>query len=158
MTGWRVGYMGGPEDIIRAASRVQGQTTNNANSIAQKATVAALQGPQEPIRAMTAEFERRRDHVVRRLSVLRNATVPLPDGAMYAFFNVAGYFSRESSAGIIRSASDIARYLLDCHHVALVPGDAFGDPECVRLSFACSMTELEKGMDRIVRGFRELED
>jgi aspartate aminotransferase len=157
MTGWRIGYMGGPEEVIQAAGKIQGQVTNHPNSIAQKATIAALRGPQGPIEAMTAEFRRRRDYVADRCSVLRRVRVPPPDGAMFFFFNVEPYFGSAAPAGVIRNALDLVMHLLERHNVALVPGDGFGDPRCVRLSFACSMSELEKGMDRLVAGLKELE-
>lgn len=157
MTGWRLGYMGGPEEVIRAAAKVQGQVTNHPNAIAQKATIAALRGPQGPIEEMTEEFRRRRDYVAGRLAVLQRLRVRPPDGAMFFFFNVEGYFGSASPAGPIRNALDCVMHLLERHHVALVPGDGFGDPRCVRLSFACSMRELEKGLDRVVAGLKELE-
>lgn len=157
MTGWRIGYMGGPEEIIRAAAKVQGQVTNHPNAIAQKATIAALRGPQGPIEEMTAEFQRRRDYVAERCSALRRVQVHPPDGAMFFFFNVEGYLGAASPAGPIRNALDLVMHLLERHHVALVPGDGFGDPRCVRLSFACAMSELEKGMNRLVAGLSELD-
>jgi aspartate aminotransferase len=156
MTGWRIGYMGGPEPLIRAAAKVQGQVTNNANSIAQKATVAALRGPEAPITEMTAEFERRRNYVIERIAAVPGIVARKPDGAMFLFFSVESYFGRAWHGTTVRTASDLVEYLMERHHVALVPGDAFGDARCVRLSFACSMHDLERGMDRLVRGFSEL--
>jgi len=157
MTGWRIGYMGGPEEIIRAAGKVQGQVTNNANSIAQKATVAALRGPQGPIDAMRDEFHRRRDYVARRLAVPLTEGTRTPEGAMFFFIAVERFFGKKAHGALIRDSSDIAGYLLEHHHVALVPGDAFGAPGHVRLSFAASMTDLEKGMDRLLRGLQEIQ-
>ncbi|MEW6509333.1 MAG: pyridoxal phosphate-dependent aminotransferase [Bacteroidota bacterium] len=156
MTGWRIGYMGGPEEIIRAAAKVQGQVTNHANAIAQKATVAALRGPQRPIDEMTGEFQRRRDRVVERLGELPRTRIRPPEGAMFLFFTVAPYLGKSVSSGMIRNPADLVVHLLERHRVALVPGDPFGSPDCVRLSFACSMADLEKGLDRVVAGFREL--
>ncbi len=157
MTGWRIGYMGGPEAVIRAAAKVQGQVTNHPNSIAQKATIAALRGPQGPIEEMTEEFRRRRDYVAGRFSTLQRLPVHTPDGAMFFFFSVEAYCGSSSPAGRIKNALDLVMHLLERHHVALVPGEGFGDPRCVRLSFACAMSELEKGMDRLVAGLQELE-
>jgi aspartate aminotransferase len=156
MTGWRIGYMGGPEPLIRAAAKVQGQVTNNANSIAQKATVAALRGPEAPIAEMTAEFERRRNYVMTRIAAVPGIEAREPDGAMFLFFSAENYLGRTAHGATVRTASDLVEYLMERHHVALVPGDAFGDARCIRLSFACSMHDLERGMDRLVRGFDEL--
>jgi aspartate aminotransferase len=157
MTGWRIGYMGGPEEIIRAAGKVQGQVTNNANSIAQKATVAALRGPQGPIDAMRNEFQMRRDYVVRRLAAQGGSEVRAPEGAMFFFLNVEHCFGKKAHGMLIRSAGDVVAHLLEHHHVALVPGDAFGAPGHARLSFAASTADLEKGMDRLLRGLQEIQ-
>ena len=130
MTGWRIGYMGGPEEIIRAAAKVQGQVTNTANSIAQKATIAALAGSTGTHRGDDGRnSERRRDYVAERCSALRRRPSRSPDGAMFFFFNVEGYFGGASPAGIDpESRVDLVTHLLERHHVALVPGDGFGDP------------------------------
>jgi len=157
MTGWRIGYMGGPEEIIRAAGKVQGQVTNNANSIAQKATVAALRGPQGPIDAMRGEFQRRRDYLALRLRAYGGGTLRIPEGAMFYFLGVEHWFGKGAHDRVIRDAADLAAHLLEHHHVAVVPGDAFGAPGYIRLSFAASMAELEKGMDRLLRGLQELQ-
>jgi len=157
MTGWRIGYMGGPEEIIRGAAKVQGQVTNNANSIAQKATVAALRGPQGPIESMRAEFERRRDYVGGRLAQEGPPGVVNPEGAMFFFLGVEHLYGRKARGKVIRNASDIVEHLLEHHHVALVPGEAFGAPGHVRMSFAASMADLEKGVDRYIRGIREIQ-
>lgn len=157
MTGWRIGYMGGPEEIIRAAGKVQGQVTNNANSIAQKATVAALRGPQGPIDAMRDEFQRRRDYIVRRLSAGGRGEVRSPEGAMFFFLSVKHCFGMKARGKPIRSAADVVEHLLEHHHLALVPGDAFGAPGYVRLSFAASTADLEKGLDRLLRGLQEFQ-
>ena len=157
MTGWRIGYMGGPEEIIRAAGKVQGQVTNNANSIAQKATVAALRGPQGPIDAMRDEFQRRRDYIVRRLSAGGRGEVRSPEGAMFFFLSVEHCFGMKARGKPIRSAADVVEHLLEHHHLALVPGDAFGAPGYVRLSFAASTEDLEKGLDRLLRGLQEFQ-
>jgi aspartate aminotransferase len=157
MTGWRIGYMGGPEEIIRAAGKVQGQVTNNANSIAQKATVAALRGPQGPIDAMRNEFQLRRDYIVRRLSARGGGEVRSPEGAMFFFLSVEHCFGMKARGKPIRSAADVVEHLLEHHHLALVPGDAFGAPGYVRLSFAASTADLEKGLDRLLRGLQEIQ-
>jgi aspartate aminotransferase len=155
MTGWRIGYLGGPVEIVRAAARVQGQTTNNANSIAQIAAIAALQGPQDPIKKMTAEFEKRRDFVCDCLQNLPDVRFRKPGGALYVFVNVEQYFGKKGEARPT-SATDLALRLLDHHHVGVVPGEAFGDPTCIRLSFACGMDSLAEGMHRLARGLQDL--
>jgi aspartate aminotransferase len=157
MTGWRIGYMGGPEEIISAAGKVQGQVTNNANSIAQKATVAALRGPQGPIDSMREEFQRRRDYILGRLPAWGKGDVPSPGGAMFFFLSVGHFFGLKARGNLIRNSTDVVEHLLEHHHVALVPGDAFGAPGHVRLSFAASMADLEKGMDRLLRGTQEFQ-
>ena len=157
MTGWRIGYMGGPEEIIRAAGKVQGQVTNNANSIAQKATVAALRGPQGPIDAMRDEFQRRRDYVGRRFASAGWTGVLIPEGAMFFFLDVKRFLGNTARGAALAGSADVAAYLLEHHHVALVPGDAFGAPSHVRLSFAASMADLEKGVDRLLRGLQEIQ-
>jgi aspartate aminotransferase len=157
MTGWRIGYMGGPEEIIRAAGKVQGQVTNNANSIAQKATVAALRGPQGPINAMRDEFQRRRDYVARRFASAGWAGVLIPEGAMFFFLDVKRFLGKTARGAALEGSAGLAAYLLEHHHVALVPGDAFGAPSHVRLSFAASMADLEKGVDRLLRGLQEIQ-
>jgi aspartate aminotransferase len=157
MTGWRIGYMGGPEEIIRAAGKVQGQVTNNANSIAQKATVAALRGPQGPIDAMRDEFQLRRDYILRRLPAWGGGTALSPEGAMFFFLSVEHFFGLKARGNLIRGDRDVVEHLLEHHHVALVPGDAFGAPGHIRLSFAASMADLEKGMDRLLRGLQEIQ-
>ena len=157
MTGWRIGYMGGPEEIIRAAAKVQGQVTNNANSIAQKATVAALRGPQGPIALMQEEFQRRRDYVGARLARAGTTGVLLPEGAMFFFIGVEHLYGKKARGTLLRNCSDVAEHLLEHHHVALVPGDAFGAPGHIRMSFAASMGDLEKGLDRFIRGLEEIQ-
>ena len=156
MTGWRIGFMGGPEEIISGAARVQGQVTNNANSIAQKATVAALRGPRAPIDAMRDEFQRRRDFVVRRFA-RGGCPVDTPEGAMFFLIDCARWTGRSARGRRCDTAADIVEHLLEHHHVALVPGDAFGAPRHMRMSFAASMAELDRGVERILRGLEELE-
>ncbi len=156
MTGWRIGYAAGPHYVMEAAAKVQTQVTSNANSIAQKATVAALMGPTTEIHAMVDEFKRRRDFVYEKLSAIHDVTVALPDGAFYFLFDVSKFYGKKSQKHIIRNSTDMGTYLLDHHHVASVPGIAFGDDNCLRISYACSMAELEKGIERLRRGLETL--
>jgi aspartate/methionine/tyrosine aminotransferase len=105
---------------------------------------------------MRDEFQRRRDYVVERLRGIRTVGFTKPEGAMFVFLSVAEYFGCQAGGSMIRNASDLSAHLLERHHVALVPGDAFGEPRCVRLSFACSTAELEMGIDRVMAGLGEL--
>jgi aspartate aminotransferase len=157
MTGWRIGYMGGPRSVIEAAAKVQGQITNNANSIAQKATIAALNGSTNDLDMMVNEFKLRRDFAYETLSALRDVEVNKPAGAFYFFFSVAKLYGRKFNGARILNSADMARYLLERHNVALVPGFAFGDDSCVRMSYACGMADLEKGLQRIKLGLESLE-
>ena len=156
MAGWRIGYLAGPLSVVDAAAKVQGQTTSNANSIAQKAAVAALDGPENDIRAMVTELQGRRDITYRALAAIKDVDVYMPEGAMFFFFDVRNYFGRKKGTIVVRNSADIALYLLEHHHVALVPGVAFGDDGCLRMSFSCGRAELELGLDRIARGLGEL--
>ena len=153
MTGWRIGWTIGPVEIIKAMDNLQSQETSNPCSISQYASVAALEGPQESVEAMRAEFERRRDYVMSRLQPWRErfgVTFAEPGGAFYAFFNVAQSFGKPLQGGkVVNNATDFCTALLEVAHVALVTGDAFGAPGYVRLSFATSMDILKSGLDRI---------
>ena len=107
---------------------------------------------------MTAEFQRRRDYVAERCAALRRLRPATPDGAMFFFLDCTDYVGRPTPGGApVRNGLDIVMHLMERHHVALVPGDGFGDPKCVRLSFACGMRELERGMNRLVAGLHELD-
>jgi aspartate aminotransferase len=147
MTGWRIGYCGGPRDIIAAMATIQGQSTSNASSISQKAAVAALNGDQSCVARMTAEFKARRDFVVKALNSLPGVSCLPGAGTFYAFADV----SRAMASLDCRDDSEFAELLLNDAGVAVVPGSGFGAPGHVRLSFACSMQTLEKAMDRIAR-------
>ena|SRR3989344_2565695 len=146
MTGWRIGYCGGPEDVIQAASGLQDHTTSNPNSIAQKAALAALIGPLSNVSVMKREYVKRRDYMVKRLNGMKGISVQLPDGAFYVFPNVSKLYTRK-----MKSSASFCEQLLTEFHVAAVPGSAFGDDRCIRLSFATSMQQIKKGLDRIER-------
>ncbi len=156
MTGWRIGYMGGPEDLIQSAIRLQGQVTSSVNSLSQRAGVAALRGPQERVHAMTKEFQRRRDAVWEALHTVPDLELVKPEGAMFYFIGVRKLFGRTGKSGALSSSYDVVEYLLDGEHVVLVPGSAFGDDECIRMSFACSMEDLLEGIRRITKGIEAL--
>jgi len=149
MTGWRIGWFIGDERIVKAAAKFQGQATSNPNSIAQAATVEALRGPQDSVAAMRAEFQRRRDYVVQRLSAMPGVRCSCPAGAFYAFPDVSEHYGRELGGRTITGSQVMTEYLLDQALISTVAGDAFGADHHIRLSFACSMQELEQGLDRL---------
>ncbi|WP_457653445.1 pyridoxal phosphate-dependent aminotransferase [Rhodocaloribacter sp.] len=157
MTGWRLGYLAAEPAITKAAAKVQSQFTSAPCSITQKAGVAALTMDMTPIRAMVAAFRARRDYVLDRLAALDGVRCPKPEGAFYVFPEVAAYYGRKTPDGkTIDGSEDLCFYLLEAHDVALVPGHAFGAPGGVRLSYAASMEDLEKAMDRIEAGLSAL--
>lgn len=145
MTGWRVGFGLMPAPIITAMNKLQSHSTSNPTSIAQKAAVEALRGPQESVDIMLAEYRRRRDFVVERLRAIPGVKIATPRGAFYAYPNMAGVMARKG----IRSSLELCDRLLQEARVAVVPGEAFGTTEHFRLSYAASMKELERGLDRI---------
>jgi aspartate aminotransferase len=149
MTGWRIGYAAGPKDVITAMANIQSQSTSNPASISQKAAVEALRGPQDFIKTMNAEFDRRRKYMVERLNRIPAVSCPMPVGAFYAFPNVSRLYGRSAGGKTIRNSSDLANYLLEDAKVALVSGDAFGADPYIRLSYATSMESITKGLDRI---------
>ncbi len=157
MTGWRIGFTAGDPNIIKAVSMLQSQSTSNPTSIAQKAAVAALTGPQEPVDAMVRAFHERRDYMISRLNGMEGVTCFTPHGAFYAFPNLSAYMGKAYKDARIDSGFDLAAYLLDEARVAVVPGDAFGKKGYLRLSFATSMEEIKKGLDRIEKGLGKLQ-
>ena len=156
MTGWRLGYAAGPQDVIKAIETLQSQSTSNPNSIAQAAAVAALTGTQEPVGIMATEFAKRRNYVVERLRAMPGITCTLPEGAFYVFPRVSEYFGRKWDDKTIESAMDFSLYLLQEAKVALVAGEGFGAPNNVRISYATSMENLEKGLDQIEAALKRL--
>jgi aspartate aminotransferase len=150
MTGWRIGWAAGPADLIKAMGNLQDQSTSNPTSISQYAAVAAVSGPTEPLARMKAEFDRRRIYMFERLSAMPGVRCVRPQGAFYAFPDVSAAYERVLGKNIAgpRSAAFAAKVLEEAS-VAVVPGGAFGDDNCVRLSFATSMGEIEKGLDRL---------
>jgi aspartate aminotransferase len=149
MTGWRIGYAAGPKDIIKAMTNIQSQSTSNPTSIAQKAAVAALTGPQDFISVMHAEFDRRRRFLVEGLNSIEGVRCLKPTGAFYAFPNVSRLYGKKAGARQINSSLDMAMYLLEDANVALVHGEAFGDDSYIRISYATSMENIKKGLERI---------
>ena len=148
MTGWRIGWTIAPEPLSKAIANLQSQQTSNPSSIGQHAAVAALTGPQECVAAMRDAFQVRRDLVARRLMALPGVRLPEIGGAFYAFFDIREALARAGTAGIATSLA-WCEALLEQQHVALVAGSAFGTEGHVRMSFAASETQLERGIDRI---------
>ncbi|RDK84167.1 pyridoxal phosphate-dependent aminotransferase [Marinirhabdus gelatinilytica] len=149
MTGWRIGYMGGPEYIARACTKMQGQVTSGANCIAQRATIAALENPPSKIQYMVDAFKERRTLILDLLNDIPGFKTNEPEGAFYVFPNVSHYFGKTLNGKKIENASDFALYLLEEANVATVTGEAFGNPECIRISYAASEKDIKEAMKRI---------
>lgn len=149
MTGWRIGFAAGPKEIIKAMTNIQSQSTSNPNSIAQMAAVEALSGPQESVQRMVEEFDRRRRFMIAGLNSIDGVSCLTPNGAFYAFPNISSFFGKSCEGIRISSSSDLALYLLERASVALVSGEAFGEANNIRLSYATSMENIEKGIERI---------
>ncbi|MGP9681909.1 MULTISPECIES: pyridoxal phosphate-dependent aminotransferase [unclassified Brachybacterium] len=149
MTGWRVGWMVGPKDVIAAASNLQSHLTSHVNNIAQRAAIAAVTGPMEPVDAMREAFDRRRRTIVEKLSAVPGFTVPTPTGAFYAFPDVSGVLGREIRGTTVSTSAELAAVILQEAEVAAVPGEAFGAPGHLRFSYALNDDELAEGIDRV---------
>ena len=149
MTGWRIGYMGAPEWIAKACTKVQGQITSGANAIAQRASIAALKAPKSKIQYMVDEFKRRRDLVLQLLSEIDGFKLNVPEGAFYVFPDVSSFFGKTLRGRNIHSATDFSLYLLEEAMVATVTGEAFGDANCIRFSYAASEKDLREAIRRI---------
>jgi len=156
MTGWRVGYAAGPEEVTRAMDAFQSQVTSNPTSIAQRAAVAALTGPQDCVRQMREAFRERRDVIVAGLNGLPGVSCVLPGGAFYAFPNVSGCLGRALGRRLMRTAADLAEYLLEEAKVAVVPGREFGSDAHLRLSYATSEETIVEGVRRIGAALQQL--
>ncbi len=152
MTGWRLGYALGPEPIIKALTKLQSQSTSNPNSITQKAAVAALNGSQQCVKDMVAEYIRLRDQAVQGLRAIPGVKCQMPEGAFYAYPNVSAFFGR----GGVSSGTEVTKKLLHEAGVVVVPGEAFGTKEHIRLSYATSPQALERGIERMRKFFAEL--
>jgi len=157
MTGWRIGYAAGNQEIIKAMTNFQSHATSNPTSISQKAGVEALNGPQEPVAAMLKEFTRRRDYMVERLNQIPGISCLKPGGAFYVFPNVASFYGKTISGKKIKDSTDLAEILLEEAKVALVPGIAFGVQDYLRLSYATSLENIVEGINRIESLLQEAE-
>ncbi len=185
MTGWRMGYAAGPREVIAAMTKVQGQVTTNINAPTQWACVEALNGPQEFLKTWVGEFKKRRDYIVKRFNAIPGVTCFNPQGAFYVFPNLSAYLGKRVSAKtnkaqgavegeapsgfargggdaspyedqVMKTADDLANFMLDKHLVAVVAGGGFGAEGYIRLSYATSMEKIEKGLDRIEKALKEL--
>jgi aspartate aminotransferase len=156
MTGWRIGYAAGPAEIIKAMTNIQSQSTSNPTSIAQKAAVAALNGSQDCIAEMLRAFDKRRTYMVERLNAIEGFSCFMPNGAFYTFPTVAGVYGKKSGSTVINGSDDLAAALLETARVAVVAGSAFGADACIRLSYAISHENIEKGLDRIEEFVKKL--
>ena len=157
MTGWRIGYAAGPARTIKGMGSLQGHSTSNATAFAQKASVEALRGPQESVKIMHDEFARRREFMIRRLNEMPGVRCADVKGAFYAFPNVAALYGKSAGGRTISNSGDLAAYLLDEAHIAVVPGAAYEAPDYIRLTYATSMEDIREGMDRMERCIRALQ-
>lgn len=149
MTGWRIGYIGAPEWIAKACNKMQGQMTSGANCIAQRATIAAVTAPTSQIQYMVDEFRNRRGLILDLLSEIPGLKLNQPQGAFYVFPDVSSYFGKTIKGKTIENANDFALFLLEEAHVATVTGEAFGNPDCIRISYAASQDEIKTAIERI---------
>jgi aspartate aminotransferase len=149
MTGWRLGYIAAPVEIAKATEKLQGQFTSATNSITQKAAVTALTTDLRPSYAMVDEFTRRREKTMKLVGEIPGIKTFKPEGAFYIFPDISSYFGKSDGENKIKNANDLCMYLLNTAHVSSVMGDAFGEPKCIRFSFANSMDNIEKAWKRI---------
>lgn len=156
MTGWRIGYTAGPKEVISAMGILQSQSTSNPTSIAQKAATVALIKGRPFTKKMVAEFDRRRRYIVERLNKITGIFCGMPRGAFYVFANISGIYSKRYRGQTLSNASGVAEFLLDEAKVAVVPGEPFESPDHIRVSYAASMEELHKALNRIEAAFQIL--
>ncbi len=149
MTGWRIGYLGGPAWLAKACTKFQGQITSGANAIAQRATISALEAPVSTIQYMIDSFHERRNLILELLGDVPGFNLNVPEGAFYVFPDISFYFGKILQGKSIHSASDFAMYLLEHANVATVTGEAFGNPNCIRISYAASEQEIRKAVTQI---------
>ncbi|WP_293296409.1 pyridoxal phosphate-dependent aminotransferase [Allomuricauda sp.] len=149
MTGWRIGYIGAPEWIAKGCTKLQGQVTSGANAIAQRAVITALEAPVSKIQYMIDKFHERRDLVLEFLGEIEGFNLNVPEGAFYVFPDISAFFGKTLNGVAINNASDFSLYLLEHANVATVTGEAFGNPNCIRISYAASEKELKEAIARI---------
>ncbi|WKN45286.1 pyridoxal phosphate-dependent aminotransferase [Tunicatimonas pelagia] len=156
MTGWRLGYIAAPEWIAKACGKIQGQFTSGPNSITQRAAIAALTGDMSSTQEMKAAYQRRRDLVLELLQDVPGVETYVPTGAFYLFPDISAYFGKSDGETTIENASDLCMYILNKAHVSLVTGEAFGAPNCIRMSFAASDEQLKEAIGRIKEALSQL--
>ncbi len=156
MTGWRIGYTLGPKHVIAAMNKIQSQSTSNPSSVAQRAALAAVSGPQDFPVIMKESFLPRRDYIISELTSIPGVTCVVPKGAFYVFPNLSAYFGKSYDGKIIEGSVDMSAYLLEKSFMATVPGAAFGADEFVRFSFAASMGDIKEGMKRLKEAIANL--
>jgi aspartate aminotransferase len=153
MTGWRLGWMAGPQDAMKAAANLQSHLSSNVNNIAQRAAIAALTGPQDEIKAMVDAFDRRRHLAVAELSKINGWLAPMPEGAFYVYSDVRGLLGKSWGGKVINTSLELCDYILDAAEVALVPGEAFGPSGYVRMSYALGDAQITEGIQRLQKLF-----
>lgn len=156
MTGWRIGYTIGPQHIIGAMNKIQSQSTSNPSSVAQRAALAAVSGPQDFPAMMKESFLPRRDYIISEMTSIPDVTCVVPKGAFYVFPNLSAYFGKSYDGKVIEGSVDMSAYLLEKSFMATVPGAAFGADEFVRFSFAASMDDIKEGMKRLKEAIANL--
>jgi len=156
MTGWRIGYAGGKEEIIKAMSNLQSHSTSNPTSFAQKGALIAISGPQDAVINMRSEFKKRRDCMLKKLNQIPEMSCTKPQGAFYLFPNISKLLGRSFDGEKIKNSLDLADFLLREARVAVVPGSAFGAENYIRLSYATSMDNILKGLDRLEKAINKL--
>ncbi|MBA3829388.1 MAG: pyridoxal phosphate-dependent aminotransferase [Taibaiella sp.] len=156
MTGWRLGYMAAPKEIARACEKLQGQITSGANIVSQRAAIVALNGDQTPTKNMVAAFRERREYIIDALKNMPGIKVNNPEGAFYAFPNISAFFGKTDGTTHITNDEDLSMYLLNTAHITTVCGSAFGNDNCIRISFATSIDTLKKGMERMAKALANL--
>lgn len=156
MTGYRLGYIAAHPTVAKACEKIQGQFTSGANAVTQRAAIVALTSELRPTMEMTKEFTRRRERILQLINEIPNCECANPDGAFYIFPNVSSYFGKRNGEAVIANADDLCMYLLNDAHVSTVTGRAFGEPNCIRISFANNMQKIEEGMKRISQALLRL--
>ncbi|MFN5423603.1 MAG: pyridoxal phosphate-dependent aminotransferase [bacterium] len=156
MTGYRLGYIAAHPDVVKACEKLQGQYTSGTNAVTQRGAIAALTGDLTPSTKMNEEFGRRRQRMLELLKAIPGISIAEPDGAFYVFPVASAYFGKKAGDEVIKDADDLCMYLLNTAHVSTVTGRAFGEPNCIRISFANSMEKIENAMARISKALAEL--
>ena len=156
MTGWRIGYAAGDETIIKAMSKIQGQATSCANSIGQKAAIAALTGDQQPVEDMRLQFMERRDLMVKLLNNIPDVSCAVPGGAFYTFPNFSDYMGKKANGKVIQDSFDLSEYILNSEAVVTVPGDGFGAPGHIRFSCATDKETIRRGLSKVTNALEKL--